>query len=157
MLPAYGAGLKNARDRGQHPERVWVIYGNDWARRPDGAASVCVGEDYEPSRINWAVLAGLPAHVVWRSGERICEIVAEVAYYAAPVVVHFFGTGEWPREQGKAYQEPAEMFLYPARHWPEIATLWTDEREADYLAREAAWRQAMIEDALNRERRQTAA
>lgn len=153
--PAFGRQLYHARARGQHPPRAWVIYGEHcFARRPAGAPSLCVDLDYRSHTLDWSILVGLPAHVVWRDGERIRELVAEVAYFAAPVTVHFISAGLWPYAPGQAVQMPAEDFLYCAAI---DGSLWSPALEADYLARTREWECALIEDALARHDRQKTA
>ena len=88
LLPPFGRALLTQRQRGQHPERVWIIYGRDcWERRPTDAPVLCVPDDYAPGRYDWSLLAGLPADIVWRDGGFIHALAAEVAQFAAPVNV----------------------------------------------------------------------
>lgn len=149
-LPAYGRALLAQRERGEHPPLVWVIYGSDW-RRGSWARlpRLCVGEDYSPGTYDWSVLSGIPAGIVWRQGEKVHELAAEVARATAPVMVHFMGTGEWPYAIGRAVHHDVCTFLYGAREYPELAALWSVDDERDYLARERAWEEALLLDLKN--------
>jgi hypothetical protein len=143
-LPAGGRELLHARERGEHPARVFVIFGEDWGRRPTHAPSVCIGAPWRPGETDWSVLAGVPAHVVLRGTGlapalerlRTSELIAEIARAAAPVVVHFIaGEDWWPYEAGQAYQVDAAEWLHVERSRPELASLWNAAACADYEAR----------------------
>lgn len=162
LLPPFGRALLNQRQRGQHPDRVWVIYGNDcWNRKPVDAPVLCVPGDYVPLRYDWSLLAGVPADIVYRDGEFIHALAAEVARFAAPVnvcyrldgfetidIVGFFGSA--------TAREPVDAFLCMERSRPCVDAIWTRDAEIDYLARSWAWLAAAAEDRLAHGQRQSA-
>ncbi len=163
ILPPLGRQLLFARKRGQHPARVWVLYGDDcWQRQPTDAPVLCVPGDYTPGRYNWSLLAGVPADIVWRGGEWIHALAAEVAMFAAPVNVHYrlhgFDTVTLMGFFGGGTQtEPVDAFLFLERWRTGVASIWTDDAEADYRDRENAWYASAVEDCLSHGRQKQTA
>lgn len=148
-LPAYGRDLLNQRLADRHPARVWIIYGDDWGRRPVGVPSLCVGTDWMPGTIDWYPIAGVPAHVVYREGPHVEELAGEIAGLAAPVILHY-QTHEFSAGLVRAQEDVSDVawglrrpieggFAWPA--W------WSDEQDADYAARRSAYLQAVIAEA----------
>lgn len=144
-LPAYGRDLLRRRLAGDHPERAWVIYGDDWSRRPRGAAAVCVGGDWQPGTLDWWPLAGVPIHIVDRGGPQLLELAAEIAEVAAPVVVHHL-SDEWTSTPAHEQDDLAEL-AWAGRDghgaWP---PWWGEARDLDYRARRAAYFEALAAD-----------
>ena len=139
-LPPYAKPLLQERLAGKHPARVWVIRGDGkdrWDRRPVDAPCLCVGEDFAAGMYDWTIVAGVPVDVVWRSGEGIYDLVAELAHQTAPVTIHFVGDGTWPYEPGRAYRLSALEFLFGR---------WPKEAERDYLDRENEYYAAVLAD-----------
>jgi len=143
-LPAYGRELKRARDAGDHPERVWVLAGDDWTRRPTNAPSLAIGGDWRPGEIDWHVVAGVPVHIVDREHPHLFEIAAEVARKTAPVVVHWHpGDDAWPYAAGRPAQIEIDAAALAERAaldgrwtWPHW---WSDDLDAVYAARRRAF------------------
>lgn len=152
-LPAYGRELLTARERGVHPRLIWVLYGDNWRDRPNKPPeirSVCVDEGYAPATFDWSVLAGVRVVIDWRGGDRICELVAEIAREAAPVHVRYDNgmLNEFVRYGGRE-EVDAATFLFAERH--RLRPLWTELTEQDYLARESAWYRAAVADIYDKE------
>lgn len=142
-LPAYGRELLRKRERGAHPLFVKLIYGDEWGRRDPKVPRVCVDEGYAPGMYDWHVLAGVAVEIVWRSGERICELAAEVAQVAVPVTIYHTVPDEWARGD----KVDIVTFLYANRDHPELARLWSRQAQEDYQARESAYYRAALADA----------
>lgn len=136
-MPAFGRPLLQRRMSGDHPRRVYVVYGDDWGRRP--TPSVCVKGDWAPHRIDWTPIVGVQTHILWRSGERIRELAAEIAAEAPMVWVHWI-------EQGREVEMDVEALLFDAYHRTELARLWSPEAQADYQARNAEYYAAILAD-----------
>jgi hypothetical protein len=147
-LPAFGRALLGERLEGRHPHRVWVLYGDDWDRRPVGQAVLCVGSDWTPGRTDWLPVAGVLVHLVDRGGLHLEALAAELAEQAAPVVVH------WREAEGsrvQAIQEDVSDLAFAARRagpegyvWP---AWWSEAQEQDYQARKREWLDAALADA----------
>lgn len=97
--PAYAKAVIRERDLGNHPERIWVIFGNDWGRRP--AVSVCVRPgDYTPGAFDWRWCGGVSVNVVERDkvdaeDRDSVQLSIEIAKFTAPVFICWeddFGT-----------------------------------------------------------------
>lgn len=144
-LPPYGLDLLRQRLAGEHPARAWIIYGNDWSRRPASAAAVCVASDWMPNTLDWWPLAGVPVHIVDRGGPQLLELAAEVAEVAAPVIVHQL-SDEWTPAPTHEQDDLADL-AWAARDgtgaWP---PWWSEARDLDYRARRAAYFQALAAD-----------
>lgn len=134
-LPPYGRELLTARESGNHPNEIVVVYGAAcWQSRPDGAVSVCVDESYQHGVYDWSLLAGVPARVIWLSGENVFDLVAEVASVTAPVIV-----------ETQRNQTIAPNFLWEYRgKWRSI--LWNQELDDSYYETEHAYHLALLAD-----------
>jgi len=135
-LPPYGRELLAAREGGQSPKQIIIVYGATcWRERPKGESSVCVDESYEPYTYDWSIVAGVPTRVHWLSGEHIYDLVAEVAKVTAPVSVMA------PRHDWCS----ASHFLHECvGKWR--SALWNDEADRDYREREAEFDSALLND-----------
>lgn len=126
--PPYGKELLSARDRGECPDRVFVVYGkNCWRSRPEGGHSICVPADYSPAMYDWECVAGLPVELLWLDGDSATELVKELAAITAPIYVRL--------PSGRT-MSPIE-FLY---------RVWSHEEETDYLERWYSFYQAVLAD-----------
>jgi len=140
-----------ARQAGQHPALVWVIYGDDWGRRPAGAPSVCLKGADRPEQYDWAVLAGVPVHVVPRVGAGCgLRLAAEIARVAAPVVLHWVaGEEDWPNAPGRPAQaELAEAMLTERVRLGDWPAYWSGALQQDYDRRRERYQAAVIADSL---------
>lgn len=140
-LPPYGAKLLKQRNARVTPARVWVIFGRDcWERLPVNAPTIAISDEtFAPGLYDWTPVVGVPVHLVWRSGpkEKAMPLVAELAQATAPVVVHFFGDGDFPYTAGQPFQIDAEEFLYEMQRFglDPGSTCWSAHAAEDYNAR----------------------
>lgn len=150
-LPAYGRDLKRARNAGQHPDRVWVLCGDDWNRRPQNEPSVCVEPDYRLDHYDWSIMAGLPVHVVERGDVSTVRLAAEIAIYAAPVVVHWRSIeDDVDAIAGRPLAQDIETIAFCHRKavdgvidWPEW---WPAMLRDSYKQRREAWYSALLSE-----------
>ncbi len=150
-LPAYGRQLKRQRDSGQHPDRVWVLCGDDWGRRPRNEVSLCVEAGYRVGTYDWSLVAGVPVHVVERGDVDAVRLAAEIARFATSVTIHWrAGPDEVFCQAGRARQEDISDIAWCQRQqvdgvlrWPDW---WSDTLESEYRARRKAWHRALVED-----------
>jgi len=160
-LPAYGRALAQARDRGEHPARVWIIVGSDWGRRPRDAPSLCVSPWYRAGDMDWHLVAGVAVDVVERErsdAADIGELVGDVARHAAPVRLCWVATEpDWPMPAGLPVTTDAAELAFASRAWDDVAgrwrwpPWWSDRLERDYRARARAYRLAIVEDLIGQE------
>lgn len=149
-LPAYGRDLITLRDAGQHPDRVWVLVGDDWSRRPVNAPSLCIKTADRAEGFDWSICAGLPVHVVDRCGD-VLGVAAAVARYAAPVVVHWiYGEEDWPAPLGGKGQADVTVLMWSLRERVKsgfrFTCGWSDDLDADYRARCATYSEVLRSD-----------
>lgn len=128
-LPPFGLQLARMRGRGQHPERIWVIYGHDWSRKPNSGYAIFVKpEDAKPGVYKWSICAGILVHVVLQElDEAGYRLACDIGKRTAPVIVH------WMDEQD-VYQEDLANMAF-ANKWP----WWTKRVEDIYLSRQEAY------------------
>lgn len=99
-LPPFAKQLLSERNAGRHPERIIVLFGDDWRQRPP--SSICVKPvDYSPGVFDWSICAGVPVHVVEQSRVEVAEraafrLASEIAEHTAPVYFHWLGCGVSP-------------------------------------------------------------
>jgi hypothetical protein len=138
-----------AREQGEHPARVWVLWGDDWGRRPSGA--LCVSPR-DPD-LDWACCLGLPVHLVARCGEDFAAVAAQIAVSAAPVICHWpAATWDdwlyWAADGRRAQADIADLADaargWSIQSWP---TWWSDDLERDYRARRELYLEALCHDA----------
>ena len=153
--PAYAAELRELLRRKEYPAYVVVYCGYFWGQRVRHVPCLCAPAEYPSGVYDWSVLAGLRAHIVCRTDDdRECRtpfpmrdsfpvLVAEVAAYAAPVMVGVNGYGDTIDETGL---QSAPELLFGARFVPGLEHLWTPDAEADYLEREDAYYRALAAD-----------
>lgn len=151
-LPPYGRRIATRRDAGNHPPRIWVLFGNDWQRRPEYA--MCIKpQDYQPSVYDWSVCRGIPVHVIERTRVERPErdalrLAAEVAEFTAPVVFHWIASDDdWPDPAGKPAQSDAADLLRAhidgnniRLGWPDY---WNEKKQRQYEQRMEVYRQAL--------------
>lgn len=131
LQPVGGPLLWSQRAAGRHPARVWVLAGGDWRKPPgESAPKLMVRTSTPPAALDWRVVAGLAVHVVPRGHEALRELVADVAAWAAPVVVH------------ASRQADAGEWL--------LATDWSADARADYLRRRRRAEAAVLADEMER-------
>lgn len=154
---AFARALVTARDRGQHPERVWVLAGDDWTppSMPNGAVIALRASD-DPEGIHWWPLAGLPVHIAWRGHPRWWCLACLIARHTAPVVLHpspyaalplALAQGGHATEESPAVDWSMSLSPYDVQAlFPLWGTLradapsdWARTDEEDYRARRAAW------------------
>ena len=150
-LPAYGRDLITKRDAGQHPDRVWVLVGDDWSRRPVNAPALCIKSADPAAGFDWSICTGLPVHVVDRGGD-VAAVAAAVARFAAPVVVHWlYGEEDWPAAPGSKGQADVSLVMWSLRERVKSGFRytcgWSDELDAEYRARRDAYSDALRRDA----------
>ncbi len=109
-----------------------------------------VESDYQPHRFDWSLLAGVPVHVVLRSGAgNGLRLAAEIASITAPVVLHSLtSANDWANPSGQPAQADLGEIMLAERarlgSWP---TYWSERSQADYIIRRERYRAALILDA----------
>lgn len=150
-LPAYGRELLQARQAGRHPARVWVIFSQDWGRRPADVPVLCVKPlEWVAGLLDWGLVAGVRVDVVNRDeAESVYPFAAEIARVAAPVYVHSRWPEDadpfeaWPDAPGDAICEDISHAAFCRRAWDQAAGTmrwppwWSEDLERDYRARDA--------------------
>jgi len=139
--PAYARALAQARDLGQHPRHVWVVYGDDWSRWRTAEPILCVKPPYRSHALDWHVVSGVPVRVVPRCTADAGPLLADIARVAAPVDLLPDG------RRGAGITDVA----FAARRggcWPRW---WSDALDADYRRRLADYLLAEARDLLPQE------
>jgi len=142
-LPPYARQIRAERDRGYHPPRIWVLFGDDWGRRPDSAVCVRPGE-YQPGEYDWSFCAGVPVSVVERTyvsqpARNAMRLAAEIAATTAPVAFHWIaGEDDWPHTN-RAQEDIGDLMwcVMPRSKW------WNKKTEQTYQQRSDLYYAAM--------------
>lgn len=135
MLPPNARAIKKARDIGQHPESVHLVYTGRWCAsqyRP-GAVLVLADEYRRGEYSSFAWLAGLPVAMFNhdRSLDEFLALAADVASWTAPVFLGPFDG--WPDGLGEVDAVMyALRWMKPGQCWP---PQWSDEQQRAYAQR----------------------
>lgn len=146
--PPYARELDRQRALGDHPQKIFVLFGTNWDRRPQGA--LCVRpEDYRPGLYRLDVCRGIRTHVVEREriqspGRDALRLAAEIAEHTAPVYFHWIaGIEDWPCIAGTPAMEEISSLIrcnvagdQVRFEWPGY---WDKRRRKAYEARKAAY------------------
>lgn len=135
MLPPNARAIKKARDIGQHPAEVHVVYTGRWcaSRYRPGAVLVLADEYRRGEYASFAWAAGLPV-MLWNHDQPLdyfLKLAADVASWTAPVILGPFDN----REDGAAEVDEVMYCLRwtrPGQAWP---SAWSDEQARAYAQR----------------------
>ena len=135
MLPPNARKIKTARDIGQHPADVHLVYTGRWCSsqyRP-GAVLVMADEYKRGEYSSFAWLAGLPVALFNHDQpiDDFLSLAADVASWTAPVFM-----GPFPNRPNNAAEVDEVMFCLrwskPGEMWP---PQWSDEQARAYAQR----------------------
>ena len=154
-LPPYGRALLERRRGGDHPLEVALIYGREWWAAVGGMPRIALNpEDYTPGVFGWRLFAGIK--VVIHDQEvnaderdekaappafgKFYDLVAEVAAFAAYVVIEWPARSGWPTREAGEFAWCFRWLDLEARRmqWPRW---WSDELQRNYSRRFQAWAQ----------------
>lgn len=117
LLPPYGKALVEQRKKGLHPEKIWVLFGDDWRRRPTDHPSLCIKpSEYKKNKYKWLICSGYPVFVIDRrrhtgSREIALDLCEDIAIHTAPVYYCWIANkADWPYLEGKQYYEDISFF-----------------------------------------------
>jgi len=145
--PGIARKLLRARERGDHPARVWVLYGEDYGKA--SAPAIAVGTDYAPGRYDWSVLAGVPVHIALRADtEYGLRLAAEIGELAATVILHWISDPDEYLTQRRQFGQVELSEAMAAERdrlgsWPEY---WSEQYQNGYITRREQYRAALILD-----------
>lgn len=141
-LPAYARKLIQALDAGEFPPRVWVIWGDDWQRLPDGHALCIKPAEYQPGLFDFNLLSFLRVDVVDRVGgddPALYRCMAEIGQHASALYLH-----HWNGDS-RAMREHAEL-MYCLRQRGQWIEGWSDACQQQYMERFEQYITESIED-----------
>lgn len=134
MLPPNARAIKKARDVGQHPSQINIVYSRTWcaSQYPKGCVMVLSGEYTagEYSAFSWC--SGVPTVLVNhdRPWMEFARLVADVAQWTAPTMVEGIDDGQ----VGADYFFYALRWLAPGQVWP---PMWNDAKARAYAQRDS--------------------
>ena len=121
MLPPNARRIKRARDIGQHPDEITIVYSSRWcARQYREDAVIVLADDYrrgEYDAFSW--VAGVPVIALNHDRDEFefARVVADVASWTAPVHAGPFERwGDWAE---------ASLLMWAMR-WPKAGQEWPD-------------------------------
>lgn len=133
-LPAYAKALLAERRAGNHPLRVQVIVGQPWRPKLAGVPMLALNaEEWAPGTFDWTACAGVAVEIIDRgmaragkSWQELAQLAAEIARYAAPVMVRssYFSNG-----RGEVTEMVWCLAAKQGGDWP---AWWNDALQADY-------------------------
>jgi len=141
-FPAYGRQLFDARDHGDEPQRVVLVYGDDWYTDGRFPRLAVKPADYIRATLDFRVVSGLPVDVVDRSTDEqyvaidgvwaLYWLGAEVAHWASEVR---FMVAAWSEGAGVAPMEIIDA-AWGNKSGPQWPLWWSDELNQDYGKRQ---------------------
>lgn len=135
MLPPNARAIKKARDAGQHPSEIIIVYSSRWCARQYRPGSVLVlADEYKRGEYSsFAWVSGVPVILLNhdRPLEELATLAADLGRWTAPVLV-----GPFDNVTDRCLETDDLMFALkcarPDMTWP---PQWNDDLERGYAQR----------------------
>lgn len=143
MLPPNARAIKRARDVGQHPSEITIVYTSRWCanRYRPGSVLVLADEYKRGEYSSFAWVSGVPVICINHDRDEVefARFVADIASWTAPV--HAGPFVRWgTRLEDQFAEAPLVMWALrwqtPDTEWPDG---WSGERERSYAQRVARY------------------